>query len=48
MSNKSKISYSLITLTNLSTEALYEIESCNDYDEKTRRLARRAINARSC
>ena len=48
MSNKSKKSYSLITLANLSTEALYGIVSGNDYDESTKMLARRVINARLC
>ena len=39
-------SMSLSTLNYLSTEALYEILDDKSYDEETKSLARRVINAR--
>ncbi|AUR81998.1 hypothetical protein NVP1017O_29 [Vibrio phage 1.017.O._10N.286.55.C11] len=41
-------SMSLITLSHLSTEFLYEIISSTKYDEETKLLARRVVNSRAC
>ena len=47
MAKRKLKSMRLITLTHLSTEALYEIKNSNKYDEKTKSLAVRVINSRS-
>jgi len=45
---KALASMSLSALNYLSTEALYEILNDKNYDEETKSLARRVINARKC
>jgi hypothetical protein len=45
---KEKISYSLITLSNLSTEYLHEIVTGKDVTDETKMLAERVLNQRSC
>ena len=47
MAKRKLESMSLITLTHLTTEALYEIKNSNKYDEETKSLALRVINSRS-
>lgn len=41
-------SMSLVTLSHLTTEALYNVVNGNEYDEETKSLARRIINSRCC
>lgn len=43
---KVKASMSLATLTYMNSEVLREILSDKDYDEETKGLARRVLNAR--
>lgn len=45
-SEKPKVSYSITTLAWLSDEALAEIIRSDNYDDDTKKLARRVINQR--
>ena len=45
---KNKQSMSLLTLSYLSTEFLYEIKNGSEYDDETKALSVRVLNSRGC